>query len=215
MGLLATLTGFRLLKFLVKCVLTLVLAVLVYLAVTGVQVWMTGRRYEPRPADAIVVMGAAQYDGVPSPDLQARLDEAFLLWQGHDARTIMVTGYKEPGDRFTESQASARYLTYRGVPASDILQAGGSDSWGNLSEAAPQLLARGDTTVLMVTDPFHEDRSMAIATTLGLQPYPTPTRTSPITGVSVVPYYVKETVGVALGRIIGFDRLDDLHLSFG
>ena len=59
-----------------------VLAVVVaYLAVTAVQVWLTGRRYEPRPAGAIVVMGAAQYNGVPSPDLAARLDQAVILWK--------------------------------------------------------------------------------------------------------------------------------------
>ncbi len=215
MGLLATLTGLRLIRFIVRVVLYLVMAVLVYLAVTAVQVWLTGRRYEPRPAGAIVVMGAAQYNGVPSPDLAARLDEAELLWRQRYAVTVMVTGSKQPGDHYTESQASARYLVAAGVPAHDILQAGGNDSWNNLALAAPQLLARGDSTVLVVTDPFHEDRSLAIATDVGLLPYPTPTRTSPITGFATIPYYAKETVGVALGRIIGFDHLSALHASLG
>ena len=75
----------------------------------------------------------------------------------------MVTGSKEPGDHYTEAQASARYLIAAGIPGDDILQAGGSDSWENLALAAPVLLAHGDSTVLMVTDPFHEDRSLAIA----------------------------------------------------
>jgi uncharacterized SAM-binding protein YcdF (DUF218 family) len=161
------------------------------------------------------VMGAAQYDGVPSPDLASRLDEAEVLWRQHDATDIMVTGSKQAGDRYTESQASARYLMVGGVPGQDILQAGGSDSWDNLALAAPVLLARGDVTVLMVTDPFHEDRSLAIASDLGLTPFPTPTRTSPITGFSTVPYYAKESVGVALGRIIGYDHLSWLHVSLG
>ena len=65
--------------------------------------------------------------------------------------------------------------------------------------------------VLVTTDPFHEDRSMAIASSLGLTPSPTPTHTSPITGWSTVPYFAKETVGVGLGRIIGFDHLEWLH----
>jgi uncharacterized SAM-binding protein YcdF (DUF218 family) len=194
------------------------LALLVgYLVVTAAQVWLTGRRYEPRPAGAIVVMGAAQYDGVPSPDLTARLDQALDLWRGGYATTVMVTGYKEPGDQFTEAQASARYLVTAGVPGADILEAGGSDSWENLSLAAPSLRARGDGTVLIVSDPFHEARSLSIATDVGLHPYPTPAQRSPITGWSTVPYYAKETVGVAVGRIIGFDRLDSLHTfgSFG
>ena len=126
----------------------------------------------------------------------------------------MVTGSKQPGDAFTEAQASARYLVSVGVPAANILQAGGRDSWQNLSEAAPLLIARKETSVLVVTDRFHEARSMAIASSVGLTPHPTPTRTSPIGRISAVPYYAKETVGVAVGRIIGFDHLDSIH-SFG
>jgi uncharacterized SAM-binding protein YcdF (DUF218 family) len=198
---------FRLLKY-------LLIAVLVYLGVTAWQVWRTGQQYAPQAAGAIVVMGAAQYNGVPSPDLQARLDQAALLWHQHYSSTIMVTGGKEPLDTYTEAQASARYLESVGVPESDILQAGGRDSWENLSDAAPQLIARGDTDVLIVTDKFHVARSMAIASSVGLTPHPTPTQTSPIHGLSAVPYYAKETVGVALGRIIGFDHLDAVH-SFG
>ena len=80
-----------------------------------------------------------------------------------------------------------------------------------MADAAPQLLARHATTVLVTTDPFHEDRSMAIASSLGLTPSPTPTQTSPIKGWSTVPYFLKEAVGVGLGRIIGFNHLDWLH----
>ena len=127
----------------------------------------------------------------------------------------MVTGSKERGDRYTEAQASARYLTVHGIPSRDIAESGGSDSWENLAQAAPELLARGDHTVLIVSDPFHEARSLSIATDVGLRPYATPAQHSPITGWSTVPYYAKETVGVAVGRIIGFDRLSSLHTSFG
>ncbi len=211
MGLLATMTGISLLGKIVRFVLLLLLAIVVYLGVTLVQVWLTGRHYDPRPAQAIVVMGAAQYNGIPSPDLAARLDEAELLWREHYAPVVMVTGSKEPGDRYTEAEAGARYLETAGIPAGDILEAGGSDSWQNLSQAAPELLARGDRVVLMTTDPFHEDRSLAIATDVGLQAYATPTHTSPITGWPVVPYYLKEAVAVGLGRIIGYDHLSALH----
>lgn len=101
MGLIATLTGFRLLRFLVRAMVLVIAVLVVYLVVTGVQVWLTSRQYLPRPSDAIVVMGSAQYNGIPSPDLAARLDEAELLWKQRWARTIMVTGYKQPGDLFT------------------------------------------------------------------------------------------------------------------
>ena len=200
----------RLLRILFRVAKWLLLAVAVYLGVTAFQVWKIGQRYEPRSAGAIVVMGAAQYNGVPSPDLRARLEQASLLWHQHYSSSIMVTGSKEPGDAFTEAQASAHYLESVGVPASDIMQAGGRNSWDNLAEAAPTLIARGDTTVLMVTDKFHMARSLAIASAVGLTPYATPTQYSPITGFAAVPYYAKETVGVALGRIIGFDHLDHI-----
>ena len=65
--------------------------------------------------------------------------------------------------------------------------------------------------VLVTTDPFHEDRSMAIASSFSLSPSPTPTQTSPISGWSTVPYFLKEAVGVGLGRIIGFNHLEWLH----
>jgi len=198
---------FRILKY-------LLLAVLVYLGVTAFQVWRTGQQYAPQSAGAIVVMGAAQYDGVPSPDLKARLDQASLLWHQHYATTVVVTGSKEPGDAYTEAEAGARYLESVGVPAHDILQAGGRDSWENLSDAAALLVPRHETDVLIVTDKFHVARSMAIASSVGLTPHPTPTQTSPIHGLSALPYYAKETVGVAIGRIIGFDNLDSIH-SFG
>lgn len=199
--------GIHPIRWTIRLVVLVVVGLLVYFGVTLVQVWLTSREYAPRHADAIVVMGAAQYNGVPSPDLQARLNEALILYRAHDAPLIGVTGSKEAGDAYTEAEASASYLEQDGVPASAIVEAGGDDSWRNLSDLAPELRARHVHTVLVVTDPFHEDRSMAIASTLGFQPYPTPTHTSPITGFATVPYFLKEALGVGLGRVIGFDNL--------
>jgi uncharacterized SAM-binding protein YcdF (DUF218 family) len=201
------------LRFALRMVSLLLAAILIYLAVSLVQVWLTSRHDYHHQADAIMVMGAAEYNGVPSPDLQARLDEAVKLFRKGDASVIMVTGGREKGDVYTESEASASYLTSTkvGVPAGDILQAGGNNTYENVADAAPILLARHDTTVLVTTDPFHEDRSMAISSSFGLTPFPTPTQTSPITGWSTVPYFLKEGVGVGLGRIIGFNHLEWLH----
>jgi uncharacterized SAM-binding protein YcdF (DUF218 family) len=187
-----------------------VAGVVLYFAVTLVQVWLTSRRYDARKAQAIVVMGAAQYDGVPSPDLRARLNEALLLYKEGYAPLIAVTGSKEKGDQFTEAESGARYLEYHGVPSEDIVEAGGDDSWKNLADVEPTLRRRGVRSALIVTDPFHEDRSMAIASDMGLTPYPTPTRTSPITNWQTVPYFMKEAFGVALGRVIGFQNLHTL-----
>jgi uncharacterized SAM-binding protein YcdF (DUF218 family) len=200
-------------RWALKILALLVAAVVLYFAVTLVQVWLTSRHYDPHPAGAIVVMGAAQDNGVPTKDLAARLDEALILYRAGFAKEIMVTGYKELGDVHTEAEASATYLEAHGVPRSAILEAGGDNSYENLADAAPQLLARQDGVVLVTTDPFHEDRSMAIASSLGLTPSPTPTQTSPITGVATIPYFLKETIGVGFGRIIGWDHLEWLHAA--
>ncbi|HLW44685.1 MAG TPA: YdcF family protein [Acidimicrobiales bacterium] len=194
-------------RWALKVVVLFVAAVVTYYVVTLVQVWLTSRHYDPVAAQAIVVMGAAQYNGVPSPDLRARLNEALLLYNDHYADLIVCTGSREPGDRFTESDAGKAYLVSRGVQASRILRVGGRDSWTNLALAADKLRPRGDTDVLIVTDPFHEDRSMAIASDVGLSPHPTPTRTSPIKGTAVIPYFLSTAAAVALGRIIGYQRL--------
>jgi uncharacterized SAM-binding protein YcdF (DUF218 family) len=201
------------LRWALRIALALVALVLVYFAVTLVQVWLTSRHYDPRPAGAILVMGAAQYNCAPSPDLRARLDQALTLWQQGYAHLIVVTGNKEPGDRCTEAQSGASYLESKGVPRSDILMAGGNNSYQNVSDAQRVLAEHGVRTVLVTTDPFHEDRSMAIASDLALSPAPTPTQSSPITGWATVPYFLKETVGVGLGRIIGFDHLEWLHAA--
>jgi uncharacterized SAM-binding protein YcdF (DUF218 family) len=199
------------LRWAVRVALLVVAAIVIYFAVTLLQVWLTSRHYEPHPAGAILVMGAAQYDCVPSPDLRARLDQALTLYRRRYAHLIMVTGYKEPGDRCTEAESGARYLESKGVPAGDILQVGGDNTYENIAAAAPVLERHGAKGVLVTTDPFHEARSMAIASDLSLSPSPTPTQSSPITGWSTVPYFLKEAVGVGLGRIIGYNHLEWLH----
>ena len=198
------------LRWAFRIFLLVVAGILVYFVVTLVQVWLTSRHYDPVPAQAIVVMGSAQYNGVPSPDLRARLNQALMLYQQGYAHLVVCTGYKEKGDHFTEAEAGATYLESKGVPAADILQADGSDTWANLADAVPELKARGATKVLIVTDPFHEDRSMAVASSLGLTPYAAPTQSSPINGTAVIPYFLKEAVGVGLGRIVGFQHLHSL-----
>jgi uncharacterized SAM-binding protein YcdF (DUF218 family) len=190
----------------------LVLAVVVlYFGVTFVQVWLTSRQYVPHQAGAILVMGAAQDDCVPTLDLAARLDQALTLYHQGYAPLIMLTGSKQPGDKCTEAESGAMYLEARGVPSSAILEAGGSDSYENVADAQPALLSHGARSVLVTTDPFHEARSMAIASSLALTPSPTPTQTSPIRGWSTLPYFAKEAIGVGFGRIIGYNHLEWLH----
>jgi vancomycin permeability regulator SanA len=202
--------GARAFRWVLQRIVIVGLVVGGYFVVTGVQVWLTSRHTDAHAAQAAVVMGAAEYDGVPSPDLTARLQDASDLWHRGLVSTIVVTGSKKPSDRYTEAQASATWLTQHGVPPADVMQAGGDDSWANLSDAASVLHDRGLERVLIVTDGFHEDRSLAIATTVGLQASPVPVQGSPISGWATVPYFAKETIGVAVGRVVGYSRLHQL-----
>lgn len=211
MGVLAVFTAWRGMRLAMRLTVLVVVALVGYLAVTAVQVWLTSRRSDPVPSQAIVIMGAAQYNGIPSPDLLARDRKALALYRQGLAPLVVATGSKQPGDHFTESQASGLWLEANGVPASAVVEVGGNDSWGNLADAADVLHARGLGKVLVVTDGFHEDRSLAIATDLGLQAEPVPATNSPISGWGTFPYFAKETLGVGVGRILGYSRLH----SFG
>jgi uncharacterized SAM-binding protein YcdF (DUF218 family) len=200
----------------VRIVLVVLAAIVVYVAITAWQVWDASRKDQARPVSAIVVLGSAEYNGVPSPDLAARLNQVLLLWQRHLASQIVVTGGKEPGDAYTEASASADYLSAHGVPQSSILREDqGRDSWESLEAAARILLQRGDRTVLLVSDPFHDERISLMSSELGLTPYVAPTRTSPIRGTATIPYFAKETAEVAVGRIIGFRRLVSVEQRVG
>jgi uncharacterized SAM-binding protein YcdF (DUF218 family) len=183
----------------------------VYYAITLYQVHTTGQSDHAGPSDAIVVMGAAQYDGTPSPLLQARLDHALLLWGQGYAPLMVVTGGNQPGDRFTEASASTAYLVERGVPADAILEeTEGQSSFGSLEAVAQLLEDRGVRRVLLVSDPFHSLRIELTAEELGLDAEVSPTRTSPVQGGEAWRREMKEAAGVALGRIIGFRRLLDI-----
>lgn len=205
------LLGLGLVRRAVRLAVLVVVAAAVYLAVTAGQVWLTSRRNDARPAQAIVVMGAAQYDGVPTPVLVARLAHALDLWRAHLAPDLVVTGGGEPGDHHTEAQASAAWLGQHGVPDADILrEVQGRDSYESLAAVANILEPRRMSKVLLVSDPFHEARILAISSQVGLTGYPSPTRTSPIRGRAQLRYLARETVAVAVGRIVGYRRLSDL-----
>ena len=183
-------------------------AVLGYYLVSLFQVWSTGRDDQARPVDAIVVMGAAQYDGEPSPQLAARLDHVVELWPQGIAPLVVVTGGNQPGDRFTEAEASARYLVERGVPEDAVvLENEGGNSYESLEGVAGLLGDRGLSDVVIVTDPYHSLRSRLIAEELGLDAYVSPTPSSVVTGGESLVRHFQEAAGVSVGRLVGFDRL--------
>lgn len=192
----------------VRAGLLVVVVMMGYLGVSLYQVWSTGRSNYTGPVDAIVVMGAAQYDGRPSPQLAARLDHVAELWPNGQADLVVVTGGNRPGDRFTEAEASAAYLTERGVPADAlVLEDQGRSSYESLQGVAELLGARGLDEVLIVTDPYHALRSKLIAEEVGLDAHVSPTPTSVVRGGDQFARQLQEAAGVAVGRLIGFEHL--------
>jgi uncharacterized SAM-binding protein YcdF (DUF218 family) len=177
----------------------------VYYVVSLYDVWSTGQRNDARPVDAIVVMGAAQYDGRPSPQLASRLDHALDLYRQGYATRIFVTGGKQPLDRFTEAASEARYLEDRGVPDGAILrETQGRDSWQSLTAVASQLKGLGLHSVLLVSDPYHMARIKGMSEELGLKAYVSATRSSPVGGVSALRRDLEEAAGVGISRVIGY-----------
>jgi len=199
----------RVLRIALRIGLGLFALVFVYLAVTFVQVWMASRRDEARPSDAIIVLGAAEYDGRPSPVLAARLDHAIQLYRDGIAPVVVVTGGRQPGDRFTEAGASADYLHKHAIPETAILrETTGRTSWESLEAAARFLENRHMARVVLVSDPYHSERIKAIADEVGLDAVTSPTRTSPINGSAAFKRLLGETLRVAAGRLFGYARLD-------
>ena len=158
-------------------VLVIILSWLVSLA--AVLVWE--RRDNASRADAIVVLGAAQYDGRPSPVLRARLDHALSLWSRHLAPRLVLTGGMGDGDTTSEAAVGRRYAVKHGVPDSAILM---ETRGRTTAESMQRVAAMMDTVrgheVILVSDPFHMLRLSILARRFDLVPRTSPTRTSPI-----------------------------------
>ena len=198
----------------VRVVGLLLIISLVYGCINLAQVWWVGRSDQATAVDAIVVLGVAQYDGRPSPQLQARIDHALTLLQEGASPLVITTGGNQPGDRFTEAEASANYLI-KGLgidyQAVEILQENsGSTTRESLIGVRDIMQSRGLHSVLIVTDPYHSLRSRLIAQDLGLVAYVSPTRTSPLRGASAVSRHVREALGVAVAHLVGFANLERL-----
>ncbi len=169
------------------------------------------RRTATGTADAIVVLGAAQYGGRPSPVLKSRLDHALGLFKAERASNVVLTGGRRPGDLISEAAAGRRYLLRRGIP-NDVmlLEPAGRTSLASIRGASQLLVARRDSLigradstaafkprVLLVSDPFHMLRLEVLARLNGLTPLPSPTRTSPISANrAVLEYMLRESLAL-------------------
>jgi uncharacterized SAM-binding protein YcdF (DUF218 family) len=170
----------------------LALALLAFAAVTAVAAYLvvsTARADDRTPSDAVVVLGAAQFWGRPSPVLQARLGHAASLYAAGVAPRVVTVGSKQPGDITTEAEAGRDWLVRDGVPSTSVVAVpDGHDTLSSLSAVAAVMAERGWTSATVVTDPAHEARSLAIARSLGIDARPSPTQTG--SGSSLTAEYV-------------------------
>ncbi|MEP7383680.1 MAG: YdcF family protein [Gemmatimonadota bacterium] len=173
------------------------------LSLTGVLVW--GTREGARPSDAIVVLGAAQYDGRPSPVLKARLDHALELWNRGLAPHVILTGGRGAGDTTTEAAVGRAYLLRRGVPdKAMLLENAGRSTDESLGSVAKLMSAQRLHEAILVSDPFHMMRLQILAWRYRLTTVPSPTKTSPISAnrVESIGYILSESVKVPLTALL-------------
>lgn len=177
-----------------------------YLVATFMVVRQASRQDGRVPADAIVVLGAAQYNGRPSPVLRARLDHALDLYREGLAPVVVVTGGRQEGDRFTEATTGYNYLRSHGL-ADEVIrkEVQGASTYESLASVARFLRAEGLNDVVLVSSPAHSRRVADIAREVGMR-----ATVSPTDGKPSLRMLMRETAAVAVGRVIGYRRLDNL-----
>jgi len=157
------------------------LAIVLVAGYATFRVWTQGERDERRPADAIVVLGAAQYDGRPSPLFRARLDHAVELYRAGIAPRLVLTGGKASGDRTTEAASARDYAILQGVAPEAILMDENSRTTLESIRAVGTLLRANDLDdAVFVSDRPHMLRVLRMAADDGIEAWGSPTATSPI-----------------------------------
>ncbi len=185
--------GFRLLRRLIGAI---VLVTVVSIGATATWVIAQSFRDDSTRTDAIVIMGAAQFDGDPSPVLRNRLDRAYDLYRHGVASEIVTVGGSQPGDRFTEATSGRLYLQHLGVPRGRITAVRtGTDTYNSAAAVARIARARGWHSLTMVTDRMHAARASAMMASFGFTVHAAPAQSGP--GSARTPaYLVRETGGL-------------------
>ncbi len=183
-----------------------VLAALLLVASTALAIWWTARQ-DSRPAsDAIVVLGSAQYNGVPSSIFEARLEHALALWEEGVAPVVVTVGGRAAGDQFTEAEAGQAYLRDAGVPEESLLAVPeGVDTLESMRAVGAAYAERGWSSAVLVTDPWHAMRAERMAEDSGVSAENSPTRQGPAvqTRTTQFRYILRETAAYLLYRVTG------------
>ncbi|WP_433209102.1 YdcF family protein [Nocardia sp. CA-107356] len=172
--------GGGLLRWARRLVIGAILIGAVLVGGTAFRVWQVARIDDYSKADAIVVLGAAQYSGTPSTVFEARLDQAYKLFKAGVAPRVITVGGKQDGDLYTEAASGKNYLQERGIPGDRILAVEtGSDTLRSIEAVAMAMSARELSSAVLVSDPWHSLRTRTMARDAGLEAWTAPTRTGP------------------------------------
>lgn len=188
------------------------LVVALTIAGTAFRVWQVARDDDRTNADVIIVLGAAQYNGKPSPIFQARLKHAKQLYEDGVAKVIITAGGNRAGDEYTEASAGAQWLVEQGVPKASTLPVGeGRDTLGSLRAVADVVAQHGWHTAVLVSDPWHSLRARTMAEDVGMDAWTSPTHSGPIvqTRQTQAMYIFRET-GALLFYLITKTPADDI-----
>jgi uncharacterized SAM-binding protein YcdF (DUF218 family) len=183
-----------------------VLAVVLVVVSTALAIWWNARQDSRPVSDAIVVLGSAQYNGVPSSIFEARLEHAVRLYEDGVAPVIVTVGGKATGDQFTEAEAGRDYLANAGIPADALLAVPeGVDTLQSMRAVAAAFDERGWTSAVLVTDPWHAMRAERMAEDAGMEAESSPTRQGPAvqTRATQFRYILRETAACLLYRATG------------
>lgn len=196
----------RMRTFIARVLILLLVLAVGWIASVALRVWWVARGDDRSHTDAIVVLGASQYDGDPSPVFAGRLDHVTELYQEGVAPAVVTVGSNMPGDRFTEAGSGRQYLVDAGVPGRAIESLPfGRDTWRSLQAVQKLADDRGWNTFTLVTDPWHEFRTREMAEALGMRVTTSPTRTGPIVQerITEVRSIVRETAAYVWWRMSG------------
>lgn len=181
-----------------------VLAAVLVIGSTVIRVWQVARSDERPRSDAIVVLGAAQYNGRPSEIYRYRLDHALVLYRAGVATRILTLGGNQAGDNYTEGGAGALYLQQQGVPASALVAVGeGNDTLQSIRAAATVFRAHNWSSGVLVTDPWHELRAQQMARDEGIDAATSPVHSGPAvrTRSTELRYLTRETAAYLYYRV--------------
>ncbi len=184
----------------------LVLAVVLLVVSTATAIWWTARQDAQPASDAIVVLGSAQYNGVPSSIFEARLEHALALYGDGVAPVVVTVGGKAAGDQFTEAEAGQAYLANAGVPPDALLAVPeGIDTLESMRVVATAFEERNWSSAVLVTDPWHAMRAERMAQDAGIEAESSPTRQGPAvqTRATQFRYILRETAAYLLYRATG------------